>query len=146
MDNTNRLLLGEILLERKCITKEQLAHALDYQKKENGFVGEILVKLGYLEERDIVVALVVQCGLPYIAINKYTVDEPIIKLIPEDVARRERLIALDRIGDVLSVVMTNPLSIEKKQMLENLTQCRVATFIATKTEIDQAIERHYNRG
>ncbi len=143
MENPNRLLLGEILIERKFITKEQLLHGLEVQRKENGFVGEILVKLGYLEERDIVVALVVQCGLPYIAINKYTLDPQAVALIPEDVARRERIIALDRIGDVLSVVMTNPLSVDKKEMIENLTKCRVATFIATKTEIDQAIEQNY---
>ncbi len=145
MQNPNRLLLGEILIQRKCITKEQLTHALEAQQKENGFVGEILVKLGYLEERDIVVALVIQCGLPYIAVNKYELDYQVVGLIPEDIARRERIIALDRIGDVLSVVMTNPLSVAKQEMLEQLTKCRVATFIATKTEIDQAIEQSYRK-
>lgn len=143
MENYQRLLLGEILLERKCINKEQLSQALAFQQKENGFIGEILVKLGYLEERDIVVALVIQCGLPYIAINKYDIAPAVINLIPKDIARREKLIGLDLIGNVLSVVMTNPLSAEKKLMLESLTHCRIATFIATKTEIDQAIERHY---
>src|SRR4051812_5970679 len=93
------LLLGEILVKRKRITNEQLEHALSVQKKENGFVGEILVKLGYLEERDIVVALVLQCGLPYIAVNKYTIDPAIVRLIPKDVAQRERVIALDKIGN-----------------------------------------------
>lgn len=145
MENPNRLLLGEILIQRKCIKKEQLSHALDVQKKENGFIGEILVKLGYLDERDIVVALVVQCGLPYIAIDKYELDSTIVDLIPEEMARANRMIPLDRIGDVLSVVMTNPLSQERKTELERITKCRVATFIATKTEIDLAIERNYRR-
>ncbi len=145
MENAPHMLLGEILLQRKYITTEQLTHALEVQKKENGFVGEILVKLGYLEERDIVVALVIQCGLPYIAINKYNVDAAVVSLIPEDFARRERMIGLDRVGDVFSVVMTNPLTKERKVALENMTHCKVATFISTKTEIDQAIERHYQR-
>ena len=136
-------LIGEILIKRKCITKEQLDHALSVQQKENGFVGEILVKLGYLDERDIVVALVVQLSLPYIALNKYTIDDAVVKLIPKDVAQKERIIALDRIGDILSVVMANPLSEERKQFLESLTKCRVATFIPTKTEIEEAIARHY---
>ena len=141
---TDRILIGEILIKRKTITKEQLDHALGVQHKENGFVGEILVKLGYLEERDIVVALVVQCGLPYIAVNKYTIDKAIVNAIPKEFAQQERLIALDKIGDVLSVVMTNPLSDERKRQLEQLTGCRIATFIATKSEIEEAIHRHYN--
>ena len=145
MDNgpNERLLIGEILMKRKRITKEQLDHALDVQKKENGFIGEILVKLGYVEERDIVVALVVQCGLPYIAVAKYTIDPAVVKLIPKEVARQEKVIALDRIGDILSVVMINPLSQAKKAELEAMTGCRIATFITTKSEMEEAIVRNY---
>ncbi len=140
----DRLLIGEILVNRRNITAEQLSHALDVQKQEKGFIGEILVKLKYVEERDIVVALVVQCGLPYIAINKYDIDPSIVALIPKEIALRERLIPLDKIGYVLSVVMTNTLSEERKTMLENLTQCRIAIFISTKSEIEDAIARNYN--
>ena len=138
-----RPLIGEILMKRKRITRAQLDHALEVQQKENGFVGEILVQLGYLDERDIVVALVVQCGLPYIAVNKYNVDPAVLAAIPKEVIVRERLIPLDRIGDILSVVMANPLNDAKKAELEALTKCRVAIFIATKTEIDEAIARLY---
>lgn len=139
----NRLLIGEILLKRKVITKEQLDQALEIQKKENGFIGEILMKLGYLEERDIVVALVVQCGLPYIAVHKYVIDPQVVRLIPKEIAVKENLIPLDRIGDILSVVMTNPLSHEMKVKLEALTGCRIAVFIATKGEIHEAIAKNY---
>ena len=138
-----RPLIGEILMKRKRITKEQLDHALNVQKQENGFVGEILVKLGYVEERDIVVALVVQCGLPYIAVAKYAIDPAIVKLIPKETARQDMVIALDRIGDILSVVMINPLSREEKARLEAMTGCRIATFITTKSELEEAIVRNY---
>ena len=139
-----RILIGEILMNRKRITQAQLDHALEVQKKENGFVGEILVKLGYVDERDIVVALVVQCGLPYIAVNKYTIDPAVLAAIPKETVIRERLIPLDRIGGILSVVMANPLNDTKKAELEALTKSRLAIFIATKTEIDEAIAKFYN--
>jgi len=160
MDAYN-VLLGEILIQRKNITRSQLEEALALQKKgrcahrngqaaspfwnelENDFIGEILVKLGYLDERDIVVALVIQLGLPYIAVNKYAIDPAIVRLIPLEVAQKERVIALDRIGDILSVVMINPLTQEKKEFLESLTRCSIVTFISTKTEIQEAIARHY---
>lgn len=138
-------LLGEILLERKKITPQQLNIALQHQKQKGGFLGEILVELGILEERDIVVALVIQCGMPYIAVDKYYIHKETLGLIPEDIARRERIIALDRVGDVLSIVSTNPLSVEQLALVEQLTHCRVATFIATKTEIDLAIARNYRK-
>ena len=61
-------------------------------------------------------------GLPYIAVNKYTIDPTIVRLIPIEVAQKEKVIALDRIGDILSVVMVNPLTDDKKNFLESLTQ------------------------
>ena len=139
----DKILIGKILVQRRLISPQQLNHALQVQKKESGFIGEILVKLGYLDEKDIVVALVVQCGLPYIAVNKYIVDPMALKLIPKDMAQKERMIPLDRIGDVLSVVMTNPLTDERKAKLETLIKCRIATFISTKSAIEEAIARFY---
>ena len=141
----NQQLIGEILIKRNIITKKQLEEALLLQKKEKEFVGAILVKLGYLKESDIVVALIVQCGLPYIAVTKYSIDMSVIKLIPEELARSLHLIPLDKVGEVLSVVMTNPLNVDMKEQLEKISGCRIATFIATRTEIDEAINRYYRK-
>jgi len=154
-----KVLLGEILIQRNRITRRQLEVALAMQRQdrcsaiaisagpvlwnENNFIGEILVKLGYLNEKDIVAALGLQLGLPYIAVNKYDIDPQIVRLIPFEVAQKEKVIALDRIGDILSVVMSRPLTEAKKRLLESLTQCSIATFISTKTEIEQAIACKY---
>jgi type IV pilus assembly protein PilB len=138
-----KALLGEILIQRKRITREQLDSALQIQKEKGGFLGEIFVSLGLLDERDIVVALVIQCGMPYIAVNKYTIDPAILHLIPKEVAQKEKVIALDRIGEILSVVMVNPLTDDRKNYLETLTKCRIATFISTKAEIEEAIAHNY---
>ena len=143
---THRPLIGEILVQRHIISPQQLSEGLEVQQKETGFLGEILVKLGYLEERDIVVALVVQCSLPYIAINKYEIDPEVLKLIPEKTAREFHAVPLDRVGDVLSVVMVNPLSNEMKSQLEKITGCKIATFIATRSEINEAISKWYKKG
>ena len=123
-----KVLLGEILIQRKKITREQLEVPLQAQKEKGGFIGEILVNLGLLDERDIVVALVIQCGLPYIAVNKYTIDPQIVRLIPKEVAQKEKVIALDRIGEILSVVMVNPLTDDKKELFRNIDQMPYCHF------------------
>jgi len=142
---SKKQLLGQILIKRGMITKEQLQNALELQAKEGGVLGETLINLGYVTERDIVVALIVQCGLPYIAVNKYEIDRKVIELISSKVARQFHIMPLDRVGDVLSVVMANPLDSAMINEVEHLTGCKVATFIATKTEIDEAISRWYGK-
>jgi type IV pilus assembly protein PilB len=140
-------LIGEVLIERGLITSAQLEKALGVQKKEGAsvFIGEVLVQLGYLSEVDIAIALVVQCNLPYIAVNKHHVEPDVLRLIPAEVARRSRLVPLDRIGNILSVVMSNPMNELVREEVESLTGCRIAVFISTQTEIDAAIERLYGR-
>ena len=135
--------LGEILIKRNIITAQQLETALELQKKEKAYLGEILIRLGYLEERDILVALVVQCNLPYIAIRNYNIERDIVALIPSEVARKYHVIPLDRVGNILSVVMADPLNESIKQELIKRTSCDIAPFIATKAEIAEAIDRYY---
>ncbi len=144
-EESKKQLLGEILVKRNIITPKQLDTALEVQKKEEGYIGEILVRLGFLEERDIVVALVVQCNLPYIAIDKYEIDRSILQLIPREIALKYHVIPLDRVGDVLSVVMADPLNIATKAELQRITSCRIAPFIATKIEIENSIERWFGK-
>jgi len=148
MDNSSinpqkKQLLGEILVQRKLISNEQLKQALDIQTKERGFLGEILVNCGYIDDKDIIVALILQCNVPYIAIDKYDVDRSIVQLISEDMARKYHLVALDRVGDVLSVVMADPLDVAIKAEVQRNTKCQIATFIASKNEIERAINRLY---
>ncbi len=140
-----RRLIGEILLERGLIRESQLKEALALQKSAGGpaFLGEVLVGLGYVSETDVVTALVVQCNLPYIAVMKHEIDPGVVCLVPADVARRNRLVPLERIGNILSVVMQNPLDDATRHEIEQLTGCRIAVFIATRSEIEQALARLY---
>ncbi len=141
----DRRLIGEILVERGAITSIQLRQALAVQQGDPArpYLGEVLTNLGYVTEIDIVTALVVQCNLPYIAVTKHIIDKDVARLIPADIARRDRLIPLDRIGNILSVVMQNPLDEKMRREVELLTGCRIATFISTRSEIDQALSRLY---
>ena len=136
-------LLGEILLERKLITPEQLKTALKVQEKEEGFLGEILVKLGFSEELDIVMALVVQGNLPYLAVDQYDIDPRVLQLIPKDVACKNCVVPLDVVGPILSVVMVNPLNQGLIAELARLTNYTISPFIATKAQVERALTRWY---
>lgn len=135
--------LGEILLARNIVSRAQIKKALQVQKKEKKFIGEILVQLGFVDERDIVIALVIQCHMPYIAVDKYEIDQDIIKIIPKDIAKKYCVIPLDRVGNVLSLVMRDPLDIKARNELQRLTGCCIAPFIGLRSEIEKAIQRWY---
>jgi len=116
--------LGEILLQSDILSKEQLKMALDLQRREGGLLGEILIKLGYVNERDIVQALTVQCGFPYLPLEHYELNKEIKNLLPENVARQYCIVPLDVIGNILTIAMSNPLNEKAVEDIEMITKKR----------------------
>ncbi|MBN1353111.1 MAG: hypothetical protein JW994_00380 [Candidatus Omnitrophica bacterium] len=137
--------LGELLIERGIVTKAQLDKALQVQKEKGGLIGQILVVLGFTNEEEIAQALTVQYGFPYLPLENYELNKEIVKLIPENVARQYGLVAVDRIGDTITVSMSNPLNIKALEDIELLTKCKAQVFVSTLTGINNAIDKFYSK-
>ena len=135
--------LGELLVEKALVTQEQLDEALEFQKDKGGLIGEILVELKYTTEDDIAKMLTAQYGFAYLPLSNYEIDQSLINLIPERVARQYCLIPIDKIGNNLTIAMSNPLNSQAVEDMETLTSCSVQTFVSTASDIKQAIERYY---
>jgi len=135
--------LGELLVERKVITPQQLEKAMAVQKQKGGLLGEILVELGFAKEEDIAQALTTQYGFPYLPLNNYEINPEIIKLVPLRVAKQYLLIPIDKIGNNLTLAMSNPLNTQAIEDVEILTGCNVQSFVSTSSDIKKAIEKYY---
>ena len=136
-------LLGELLVERKLLTPEQLAEGLKVQQKQGGLLGQILVSLGYTTEEVVAQALASQYGFPYLPLQRYTIDGDLLQLIPENVARQYCLVPVDRIGDTVTIAMADPLNTKAVEDIEMISHCTVQVFVATISDVMEAIGRSY---
>ncbi|MGB6361645.1 MAG: type II secretion system protein GspE, partial [Thermoanaerobaculia bacterium] len=100
--------IGELLVKAGKITQEQLQDALTAQQKEGGRLGTHLVKLGFIEDEELVEFLSQRYGVPAINLNEVEVDEGIIKIIPPDVARKYTIIPVSKAGAKLTIAMVDP--------------------------------------
>lgn len=135
--------LGELLIEKGIINEAQLAKALKIQAEKGGLIGQILVMLGFAKEEEIAQALTVQYGFPYLPLEYYEINSEAIKLIPENVAKQYNLIAIDKMGDLLTIAMSNPLNVQAVEDIEMITKCKVQVFVSTMTDVTNAIEKYY---
>lgn len=135
--------LGEILVERGIISREQLSEALKVQENSGGLFGEVVVRLGFAKEEDIAHCLSLQFGFPYLPLENYDIPQDIIKLIPKSVALHYCVIPIDRIGNALTVAMANPLNIPAIEDLEDMTGCEIQIFVGTTSGIRAGIEKFY---
>ena len=137
--------IGEILIENGSLTSEQLKKALDQQKKEPGkLLGKVLLEMGFVTEEDVVVALSTQFNVPYLSIGNFMLSEAVDGLIPKELIEKHLCIPLDRIGNLLTVVMADPTSDEAIKEIETITKCKIQTFVATASEISAVIQRRFN--
>jgi len=136
--------LGELLVECGIINRGQLEKALKIQSEKGGLIGKILVSLGYVKEVEIAQALTVQYGLPYLPLDNYEINPDIVKLIPENVAAQYNVIAVDKIGDLVTIAMSNPLNVQAIEDVELITKCKAQVFVSTMTDISNAIKRYYS--
>ena len=138
--------LGELLVERKVITPAQLDQALQIQQEKGGLLGQILVGLGVATEEAVVQALTAQYGFPFLPLKHYAIDGGLVSLVPENVARQYCLVPVDRIGDTLTIAMADPLNVRAVEDIEMLSRCSVQVFVATLSDVVEAIERCYGGG
>lgn len=136
--------LGELLIERGVITAEQFQKALDAQKERSGIlIGELLIELGFLKEEDIAQTLTAQYGFPFLPLANYEIGVEVIEIIPARIARQSMLVPIDKIGNNLTIAMSNPLDVQTIEDIEILTGCNVQVFVSTSSDIKNAIAKYY---
>lgn len=135
--------LGELLLERGIINRNQLDKALAAQKERGGLIGEVMVELGFAKEEDIAQALTAQFGFPYLPLGNYEINPDVTGIVPARVARQYLLVPIDKIGNNLTIAMSNPLNVQAIEDVELLSGCNVQTFVSTSSDIKRAIEKYY---
>ncbi len=135
--------LVEILIKNKLITQEQLNKALEEQNRKGGTLSEVIINLKFIKESDLISVLSEGLSFPLIDLKRFKLDPEIVKLIPRDVASRYGIIAISKLGDIITLAMADPLNIFATDHVESLTGYKINPIISSSQNIFQAIEASY---
>jgi hypothetical protein len=146
-EQRKKLRLGELLVQQGLITQDQLRIALTEQKTQNIPIGRLLVRLGFVTEaviRDIMARTI---GQESIDLSQVLVDAEALKLVPQDFARRHRLlpIAFDVEQNVMVVAITEVFNVVAlDQLRATLGQdIQMKTVLAGQAQLDEFIDQFY---
>jgi len=141
--------IGEILIKEGVITESQLKEAIDTQKRDGGAIGEMLVRLGFTKEEDIVVALSKQLGMPYVSLNKEVIqpamEHNVSRLIPESFARECKVVPLSKTLNSITVAISDPFNLIGLDDVKKMTKCEVNPVLSTSKDIADAIDILYGK-
>ncbi len=134
--------LGEILIDAKLLTREQLDDALLKQRVSGKRLGTLLVELGAVDERDLATALGEHFGVAVIDLRRRAPEPAAVALLPETTARSLLALPLRLVDGVLEVAVADP-SDQLLTELQATTGTPIALLVASATDIRRAIDRGY---
>lgn len=139
--------LGEALVAKNVITPEQLAEAKDVQRSAPGDIGKIIVDLGFAEEKPVTRVRAEVMNLAFVDLATQRIDEGAANSVPEQIARKHKIIAVGKNGSKLMCAVVNPndpLAIQDIRLATGVQQ--VAIALATEDDVMSAIDRVYKSG
>jgi len=138
--------IGEVLIDQGLINQEQLNLGLEEQKHTNLQLGKCLIKLGFISEDKMVDILSAQLDIQHVLLDNFNFNKTLVQLIPEDMARRYKVIPLFEKDGILTVAMADPTNLRTADHLKFKTGKEIEAVIATEKNINAAIERNYSTG
>lgn len=141
---TSHKRVGEILIEKGFLKRDQLDKALEIQRESSSQrLGQTLIRLGIITEDQLAECLAQQLGIPYIAMRSHQISDVALKLICKDMARRYGILPMDRIGNILTVAIYDELSAEEITELEKTTGCKLKLFFTTFSDFKASYTTFY---
>ncbi|MBM7581263.1 type IV pilus assembly protein PilB [Caldicoprobacter guelmensis] len=135
--------LGELLVEKGIITKEQLKDALALQKSTGKKLGEILISQNLISESQMAEVLQEQLGIPFVDLNKVTLDPKLTEYVPFMLAKRHSLIPIKLENGKLYIAMEDPLDFAAIDDVKRVSKMDVVPLISFGEAIRNAIHRLY---
>lgn len=138
------LKLGEALIQENLITQAQLDEALAKQQQDRRVaLGKILVDMGAVDKDVIKRTLAKKLGIPVVNLRKFNVDPNVIRLVPDDIARKHEVMPLYRTENALVVAVENPMHWEPLDALRFYTKLTIEPVMAVREDILFALDRFY---
>jgi type IV pilus assembly protein PilB len=134
--------LGEILYKSGLVDKQTLIDAIKTSRSQNKRLGETLVALGVVTEEHISKAIAHQFGLDYIDLDKHSIPQSTLNLIPEEIVQKYGVLPLSKENGRLKLIISDPLDLDTLDILRFRLNSEIDTCIASPTKIRAFIDRN----
>lgn len=138
--------LGQILVEEKFITRNQLKKAMEYQAETGYRLGHALVALEFIEKSVLLRILEKQLHTKSLTYDEYNLKSTHTKLLTEEFCRKYFCVPIKQSQDTIMVAMADPLDLDVIDDIKFMTGINVATVLSFEEDIIRAINELYGYG
>ncbi|RMD97766.1 MAG: type IV-A pilus assembly ATPase PilB [Calditrichaeota bacterium] len=135
--------LAEILIANQVLTPRELEQAERERSTTGEDLASHLIRRGLAKSKDVLRCVADQLELPYIELSDYSIDPEALALLPKEIAYKCHAIPIFRIGNVLTVAMTDPGDVSVIDTFRRTTHMEIEPIISSPEDIEAALEEHY---
>jgi len=136
--------LGELLVERRVITPEQLQKARQVQQQSpKSDLSLILVELGFITETVALQAKAAAQGLQYVDLSNFAVESSAVNVVPTHIAQRHKVLPIQKRDKVLTVATATPGDVFAQDDVRLASGLQVQWVIASPDAIEEGLHKHY---
>lgn len=143
MARPEKIRLGEILVQQKLITEDQLLFALAEQKRTGRKLGRVFVENRYVTEDQISQAMAKQLDISFVNLRQYNIKPDIVKKLPELQARRFRALVLEQRDNGFLVAMVDPTDLFAYDEISRLLKSTIYLAVVNENDLLAAIDNLY---
>ena len=145
MSVKRRIRLGELLVQQKVITEEQLEAALAEQRRSGRKLGRVLADLSFLPEASLHEFLAKHLQVPFVDLKQARIDREVVKLLPEPLARRYRALVLQHDARGLLVGMADPSDLHAFDELQTKLKLPIRLALVGEADFLKALDSVYRQ-
>jgi type IV pilus assembly protein PilB len=136
--------IGELLVKNRIIDNLQLNEAVRRMRDKGGSLLSTLTGMGVLQDEDLSQFLSKYYKCPAVNLQEMELDQEVVSLVPDELAKKYKAIPINRTGRTLVVAMADPTNIQAIEEIEFLTNYKVEAVVATETQIKAAIDKYHD--
>lgn len=141
-----KMRLGDLLVHEHIISNEQLMQALNSQKTTGRKLGDTLIELGHIGERQLLEFLAQQLDVPFLDISQRRIPGEVALLLAEVHARRLRALVIEDQGDSVLIGMSDPADLSALDQIEQmLAPKRLKLAVVMESQLFEAFDSLYRR-
>ena len=135
----------DLLLKQGVISLDQLTEAEEVAKSTSADVGDVLVQMEYATPEEVAEAMAKHHKIPYVDLRTAKIDDSVIELVPESVARENNVLPYSEEDGALRILIADPFDIETIEKLRFILNRKIETALAPKGAILGAINKYYGQ-
>lgn len=135
--------LGDVLLAKGLVNPEQLNGALEEQARTKEILGQVLLKRNLISEKDLLDALSVQFGIPFVSLKYKYIDWNLLKKFSPDLILDYKCVPIQEDNDSVTFAINNPLDVWVAKKAEQESGSRKVKFaLVSHQDTDDVIRRY----